>query len=338
MPASSGARKSGEHHDPLERTGVALPVDLRPESGSIAIVPEPRSPFTEAVERAGGTVAPLSDATRGLVWLGAQGDGLSELLREHPGIGWVQLPWAGVDSFADTLVEFAGRALPVWTSAKSAFSDPVAEHALALTLAIMRGLPDKARSTSWSRSKVGISLYGRSVVIIGAGGIAIELIRLLQAFDTHITIVRRHAVDVMGAQLTVTSQQLLAVLPGADLVVVAAASTDETAHLIGAAELAAMKPTAALVNIARGRLVDSQALAATLHSGHLAGAGLDVTDPEPLPDGHPLWSAPRCIITSHSADTPEMTEPLLAGRVRHNVTAFLGDGAFIGVVDPKQGY
>jgi phosphoglycerate dehydrogenase-like enzyme len=338
MRTGSSARRGGEHHDPLAGRGVALPVDLRPESGPIAIVPEQRSPFTEAVERAGGTVAPLSGATRGLVWLRAGGDGLSELLRDHPHIGWVQLPWAGVDGFADTLAEFAGRALPVWTSAKSAFSDPVAEHALALALAIMRGLPDKARSMSWSGSKVGISLYGRSVVIIGAGGIAIELIRLLRPFDTHITIVRRHAGDIGGAQRTVTSEQLLAVLPDADLVVVAAASTDETAHLIGAAELAAMKPTAALVNIARGRLVDSDALVAALNAGHLAGAGLDVTDPEPLPDGHPLWSAPRCIITSHSADTPEMTEPLLAGRVKYNVTAFLGDGAFIGVVDPKAGY
>jgi phosphoglycerate dehydrogenase-like enzyme len=84
--------------------------------------------------------------------------------------------------------------------------------------------------------------------------------------------------------------------------------------------------------------VDSDALAAALGAGHLAGAGLDVTDPEPLPDGHPLWSAPRCVITSHSADTREMVEPLLAERLRLNVEALLGDSAFIGVVDPAAGY
>jgi len=99
-----------------------------------------------------------------------------------------------------------------------------------------------------------------------------------------------------------------------------------------------MKSSAALVNIARGRLVDSLALADSLASGHLAGAALDVTDPEPLPDGHPLWSSPRCIITSHSADTPEMVEPLLAERVSANVTALLGDGAFVGIVDARAGY
>jgi phosphoglycerate dehydrogenase-like enzyme len=84
--------------------------------------------------------------------------------------------------------------------------------------------------------------------------------------------------------------------------------------------------------------VDSLALDASLRSGHLWGAGLDVTDPEPLPDGHPLWTAPRCVITSHCADTPEMVEPLLAERVKLNVAAFLGDGRFVGVVDPAAGY
>ena len=127
-------------------------------------------------------------------------------------------------------------------------------------------------------------------------------------------------------------------LPEADAVILAAASTDETAQLIGERQLELMKPTAVLVNIARGALIDSLALDAALRSGHLWGAGLDVTDPEPLPDGHPLWTAPRVVITSHCADTPEMVEPLLAGRVTSNVRAFLGDGRFVGVVDPAAGY
>jgi phosphoglycerate dehydrogenase-like enzyme len=99
-----------------------------------------------------------------------------------------------------------------------------------------------------------------------------------------------------------------------------------------------MKPSAYLVNIARGGLVDTDALVDALASGEIAGAGVDVTDPEPLPDGHPLWSEPNCIVTPHAADTPEMTAPLLAERIRLNVEAFLGDGRFIGVVDPESGY
>ncbi len=284
-------------------------------------------------------VAPLSADTRGLIWL-AESDSelLVDTLHAHPGIGWVQLPWAGVDAFAGALAAFADAPRPIFTSAKGAYSDPVAEHALALTLAVLRGLPEKARATSWAAEKLGISLYGRHVLIVGAGGIAVEFMRLLAPFETTVTVVRRSAGPLAGADRTVTSDRLLEVLPDADVVVIAAAATDDTAQLFGAPEFAAMKPGAALVNIARGRLVDSLALADSLNSGHLAGAALDVTDPEPLPDGHPLWSAPRCIITSHSADTPEMVEPLLAERVRANVTALLGDGTFVGIVDARAGY
>jgi phosphoglycerate dehydrogenase-like enzyme len=99
-----------------------------------------------------------------------------------------------------------------------------------------------------------------------------------------------------------------------------------------------MKASAILVNIGRGGLVDTDALVAALSTGRIAGAGVDVTDPEPLPDGHPLWSAPNVIITPHSADTPAMTAPLLAHRVANNTRAFLGRGGFDGVVDPAVGY
>jgi phosphoglycerate dehydrogenase-like enzyme len=136
----------------------------------------------------------------------------------------------------------------------------------------------------------------------------------------------------------VTVDRLLEVLPGADVVVLAAASTASTRHLIGAAELAAMKRSAVLVNVARGALIDTDALVSALAEGAIAGAGLDVTEPEPLPERHPLWTEPRAIITPHSANTPEMTAPLLAERIRVNVRALLGDGRFEGVVDPKAGY
>ena len=96
--------------------------------------------------------------------------------------------------------------------------------------------------------------------------------------------------------------------------------------------------TAALVNIARGALIDQDALAEALREHRLLGAGLDVTSPEPLDGDHALWREPRCLITSHSADTPEMTAPLLAGRITENVRAFLGESRFIGIVDPAAGY
>jgi phosphoglycerate dehydrogenase-like enzyme len=328
-------RAPGEHRDPVS----PLPVDgPRPTAGPIAVLPVENPAYAAAVISGGGTVAPLSAATRGLVWLDLDGQALEGVLESHPAIEWVQLPMAGVEPFANLFAAQGDRALPVWTSAKGSFAEPVAEHAVVLTLATLRGIPEKSRSTSWAHPKTGITLYGRHVVIVGAGGIAVEIMRLLAPFEVFVTIVRRTAGAVAGADRTVTTDRLMDVLPDADVVILAAAATDETFRLIGAQQLAAMKPAAVLVNIARGSLIDQDALVAALHSGHLAGAGLDVTTPEPLPEGHPLWSAPRCVITSHSADTPEMVLPLLAQRIRANVAALIGAGAFTGVVDPRSGY
>lgn len=326
------------HHAVMADQVTALPPERRPEPGPIAVLPEPEQQFVDAVEAAGGTVEPLSERTRGVVWLSNRdAAAFPPVLEAHPGIGWVQLPFAGVDAFADILASEDRPGL-VWTSAKGAYAQPVAEHALVLSLALLRVLPKRLRARSWATEPEGRSLYGLDVVIVGAGGIALELMRLLEPFGARVTIVRRSDTPIAGAVRTVGSDRLGEVLPDADLVVVAAALTGGTRRLFGADEFAAMKPTAYLVNIARGGLVDTDALLDALRSGTIAGAGLDVTDPEPLPDGHPLWDEPNVIITPHQADTPEMTAPLLAERIRSNVRAFLDDGRFVGVVDPEAGY
>lgn len=329
-----------QHRAVSEREAVAVPPERRPHPGMISVIPGDDPMFAQAVHAGGGEVVPLSEHTRGLVWL-SYGDAhdLVDVLDAHPGIEWVQLPYAGVDAFSNVLAGYAGRPLPLWTSAKGAYSQPVAEHALTLTLALLRLIPERVRATSWpTGEKSGTSLFGLNVLIVGAGGIAVELIRLLEPFGVHVTVVRRSPGDLAGAERTVTSDRLAEVLPHADVVVIAAAFTDGTRRLIGAPELAAMKPSAILVNIARGGLVDTDALTEALAAETIAGAGVDVTDPEPLPDGHPLWNEPHVIITPHSADTPAMTAPLLAERIRENVAAFLGDGRFVGVVDVEAGY
>jgi phosphoglycerate dehydrogenase-like enzyme len=314
------------------------------ESGPIAILPErrdngtPGDVFGEAVTVAGGTLHPLSEDTRGLIWLSYKKSAeLGEVLDANPQLTWVQLPWAGVDAYAEVLARCARPGL-VFTSAKGSYAQPVAEHALGMTLALLRAFPRRARATSWDGVPRGISLYRKNVTIIGAGGIARELIRLLEPFDVTITVVRRSAGQVPGAFSTVTTDRLDKALSSADVVVVAAALTGETRHLIGEHELALMKETAVLVNIARGPLVDPDALVAALNSEKIFGAALDVTEPEPLPDGHPLWTAQNILITPHMADTPDMTAPLLAERIRTNVAAFLGGERFTGVVDPSVGY
>lgn len=336
QPDTAGPH-AGQHRAVLSADVAPVADELRPTAGPIAILPEPKPLFVDAVTAAGGEVADLSADTRGLVWLTSErAADLGAALDANPQVQWVQLPWAGVDAFAD-LLRSHDRPHLLWTSAKGAYAQPVAEHALMLTLALMRRVPERVRATSWATA-TGDSLYGRRVVIVGAGGIAVELLRLLAPFDVSVTIVRRSAAPLAGADRTVTSDDLDEVLADADVVIVAAAMTGGTHHLLGEKQFALMKKTAYLVNIARGGLVDTDALTAALASGEIAGAGLDVTDPEPLPDGHPLWSEPNVIITPHSADTPEMTAPLLAARLEQNVTAFLGDGAFVGVVDPQAGY
>ena len=326
-----------QHRDPASGHGVVLA--RRPEPGPIAVLPQTSTLFTDAVRAAGAEVAELGADTRAVIWLSERrADELASILDAHPAIGWVQLPWAGVDSFAEVLARYADGSGPVFTSAKGAYSEPVAEHAVALAQALLREFAPKARAAQWQPTRTGRSLYGLRVVIVGAGGIAAEIIRLLQPYRVHITVVRRTEAPMAGVDRTVTADVLLDVLPAADVLILAAASTESSRHLIGRAELAALPAGAALVNIARGALVDHDALADALAHNHLAGAGLDVTTPEPLDDDHRLWNEPRCLITSHSADTPEMTAPLLAGRITENVRGFLDDGRFVGVVDTAAGY
>lgn len=330
---------ASQHRARLADAAAPIPVSERPEAGPISVLPEAGSePFAQAIRDAGGQVAPLGEDTRGLVFLDYSApQTLADALDRHPGITWVQLPYAGIDAMASLVAPHADRGV-VFTSAKGAYAEPVAEHALTLALAVARRLPLRARATSWAKRQEGLSLYGANVVIVGAGGIALEFIDLLAPFRVRVTVVRRRAEAVTGADRTITTDELDGALAEADLVVLAAAANDGTKHLLDARRLALLPERAIVVNIARGPLIDTEALADALEAGQLYGAGLDVTDPEPLPDGHRLWTNERALITPHTADTPEMVEPLLQERIRQNVEGFLRTGVFVGRCDPRLGY
>jgi phosphoglycerate dehydrogenase-like enzyme len=152
------------------------------------------------------------------------------------------------------------------------------------------------------------------------------------------TVVRRTAEPLPGAGTVVTPDRLHAALAAADVVVLAVALTPETTGMIDASALAAMRDTALLVNVARGRHVVTDDLVAALEAGAIKGAGLDVTDPEPLPDGHPLWAMPNVIITPHVANTPEMGRHELGIRLRENIRRFTAGEPLLGPVDPDAGY
>ncbi len=304
----------------------------------VAIGPNASSFAKDAVRAGGGLPVKLGEQADAVVWLSAHDtDGLDAVLEDQPSLRWVQLPFAGVENAVAAGVIVAGVPGRVWTSAKGLYARPVAEHALTLALAGLRILPERIRAQSWG-TPAGTSLYGAPVTILGGGGITDELLRLLAPFGVEATVVRRQAEPVPGAARTVTTPELDGVLPGALVVFLALALTRETERIIGAAQLEAMDERAWLINVARGGHVDTAALVAALRAGSIAGAGVDVTEPEPLPDGHPLWSLHNCIITPHTADTWEMRMPLLAGRIRANVAHFAAGEPLEGVVDPEAGY
>jgi phosphoglycerate dehydrogenase-like enzyme len=153
-----------------------------------------------------------------------------------------------------------------------------------------------------------------------------------------VTIVRQRAEPVAGAVRTVGSSRLHEALTGAQAVVLTLALTPLSRGLIGRKELEAMDQQAWLVNVARGGLVDTEALVEALRSRQIGGAALDVTDPEPLPAGHPLWDLSNCLITPHTADTEQMTRPLLADRIAENVQRLAAGRELAGQVDPDLGY
>lgn len=261
-------------------------------------------------------------------------DRLLRILHAHPSIRLVQLPSAGIDRWLPAI-----RALPElhWASARGAYARPVAEFALALTLAALRRLPERARARSWG-GQWGESLYGRRVTVLGAGPIALEYLRLARPFDVRTTVVRRTATPVPQAEATVTAAALPEVLAHTEVLLLAAPATAATHRLIDAAALAALPRGAVLVNVARGELVDLEALADALESGTISAAALDVTDPEPLPPEHRLWRQPRCLITPHTANTARLAEPLLHERVAENLRRWQAGEQLLGVIDPAAGY
>jgi phosphoglycerate dehydrogenase-like enzyme len=299
----------------------------------VTVAPSLASFAVKAVEGGGGAVVSLTDDPEALVWLDSHdAEGLAEALAAAPGVRWVQLPSAGVESMTEVIDHTR-----IWTCAKGAYAQPVAEHALTLTLAGLRLLQTRVAARSWG-AQGGTSLFGERVTILGGGGITRSLLELLAPFEVEATVVNRSGNPVPGAARTVAVSELDSTLSDALVVVLALSLTPETRGIIGADQLGLMGQTAWLVNVARGGHVDTDALVDALRDGALAGAALDVTDPEPLPDGHALWDLSNCIITPHTADTIEMVLPLLAERIRTNVAHFAAGEALVGFVDPAAGY
>ena len=299
----------------------------------IAIEPKAFPEYLEAAISAGAEVVPMGPNVKGLIWLDySKPQELEKMLDENPQIEWVQLPFAGVDAFSEIIKR------PIrFTSAKGSYREPVAEHALALSLALMRIIPERVKTKTWGR-QFADSLYDSNVLIFGGGGITEELVKLLAPFRAEITVIRNTEKQIAGAAKTCSFQELDEQLKYADLVILAAALTPQTIQLFDKSKFSIMKPTAYLVNVARGPMVVTADLISALEDGLIAGAAVDVTDPEPLPDGHPLWNAPNIIVTPHTADTRAQVVRLFSTRIQENVRAFATGTGWVGQVDPVLGY
>ena len=231
-----------------------------------------------------------------------------------PRLRFVQSASAGTDQYDRAVLKAAGIRL---ASGQGINANAVSEHAIAQILAILRRIPE-ARDNQAKRVWRGMmgdfakredEAGGKTVLVVGLGRIGGRIARLCKAFGMKVIGVRRDvAGGAEGADEVHSFRDFASLVPRADFVVLACPLTDETRGLVDAAALAAMKPTAHLVNVARGRVVDEPALIAALQAGRIRGAALDVTSEEPLPADSPLWAMPNVLITPHTGGETHMYE------------------------------
>jgi D-2-hydroxyacid dehydrogenase (NADP+) len=230
----------------------------------------------------------------------------NSVLENAARLSYIQSIGAGTDQFPRD--DLAKRGIRL-ASARGVNYRAVSEHALALILALARRLPE-ARDNQAKRQWRGMigdlagredELGGKVLAVVGLGQIGGRVAELARAFDMHVIGLRRDAASGGPADEVRPMSDLKAVLPKADYVALCCPLTPETENLIDGAALALMKPSAYLVNVARGRVVDEAALVEALDSRRIAGAGLDVTVEEPLPATSPLWGMAQVLITPHTA-------------------------------------
>jgi D-2-hydroxyacid dehydrogenase (NADP+) len=231
----------------------------------------------------------------------------NELIARAAKLRFIQSIGAGVDQFDREALRSRGIRL---ASAQGVNEQAVSQHAMALILAMMRHIPaarDNQRRRHWRGMISDLTLRedelgGKTLLIVGLGRIGSRLAALARAFGLRVIATKRDPSTGAGAaDRVVTDGQLRELLPEADLVALTCPLTPQTEKLIDAAALALMKPSAYLINVARGRVVDEPALIAALAAGKIAGAALDTTVEEPLPEASPLWNFDNVLITPHTA-------------------------------------
>lgn len=267
-----------------------------------------------------------------------------EFLNKAKNLVWVQAMSAGVEGLLQNKALVANDRL-VLTNHRGVHGPAIADHAMAMLLALTRDLPLHLRNQEqkeWGRGQTEltpIALEGRTLLVVGLGGIGNEIAKRAKAFGMTVWATRRsEAPKPDYVDRVELSPALLSLLPEVDVVAIAAPLTPETHHLFNKEAFAALKKGAILINIARGAIIDQDEMIAALRRGDLAAAGLDVTDPEPLPKDNPLWGMKNVLITPHVAGQAEITAERRWLLLRENLRRFAAGEPLYNVVDKFAGY
>lgn len=249
----------------------------------------------------------------------------NELVDKAPKLKFIQSISAGTDQYSREVLKAKGIRL---ASAHGVNANAVAEHAISLILSLSRQLHflrDAQAEKRWRPMQGDLAIRedeieGKTLLVVGLGRIGDRLAQFGRAFGMKVIATRRDPAGGKGAADAIhANTELAKLIPQADFIALTCPLTPETEKLIGAAQIAAMKPTAFLVNVARGKVVDEPALIAALQNRKIAGAGIDVTIEEPLPASSPLWSMPHVIVTPHSAGETKRYEDRVIDLLIENV-------------------
>jgi len=267
-----------------------------------------------------------------------------EFLAAAKKLRFIQSPSAGVD-FLMNFPELVESEIPL-TNTRGAHGPSIAEHVFGLLLSLTRAIPTCLAwqaEKRWNRNQETYRLprevMGSTMGIIGFGAIGRNVAKRAIAFDMNVLAVDAVACDGSPyCEEVWRTDRLHDLLAASDVVVVAAPYTKETHHLLSTAEFAAMKPDAYLIVVSRGGIVDEDALATAMRSGHLAGTGIDVTEREPLPPDSPLWDLPNIIITPHLAGSSYQKERRCVEVLRENLLRLGRGEPPMNLVDKRAGY
>jgi phosphoglycerate dehydrogenase-like enzyme len=286
------------------------------------------------VPAAGQIASELSDAD-GLITPQLTRD----VLQASKRVKWVQVLNAGVE---DAVPLLKGTDVTL-TSLKVTLGPEVADHAMALLLSLTRGLYQTIPARGKWEAPRGVrqmtELNGKTAVIVGVGGVGTQIAMRANAFGmTVIGVDPKDAPPATFIKQMVKPNQMDSVLPQADVVFITVPETPTTKGMIGATQFREMKKGAYFIAVSRGTVYSMDALVETMTSGHLAGAGLDVTDPEPLPSTHPIWKFENVVITPHIAGASDVSFGRVLELLKENIRHFAAGEPLVNVIDKDKGY